>query len=99
MRPTRVTLTAAGISAPIVVNWAASDFKIGFGVDVNGTLTYSVQHCFEDPAGHASATAYNDDATWFDHTSIAAQTTDKDGNYAYPIRAVRLNVTAFTSGT
>ncbi len=34
----------------------------------------------------------------FPHSVLAAQTTAKDGNYAFPIQAVRLNVTAYTAG-
>lgn len=34
----------------------------------------------------------------FDHTTITGQTANKDSNIAFPVRAVRLNVTAFTAG-
>ena len=34
----------------------------------------------------------------FPHAVLAAQTASMDGNYAFQIRACRLNVTAFTSG-
>lgn len=34
----------------------------------------------------------------FPHSSVTAKTTNSDGNYAYPVAAVRLNVTAYTSG-
>jgi hypothetical protein len=66
-------------------------FNVGFAVVVSGTLTYSVEHTFDDILGGATA-------TWFPHSSIAAQTTSKDGNYAFPVTAIRLNVTAYTSG-
>lgn len=34
----------------------------------------------------------------FNNSTVAAQTTAKDGNYAFPIFAVRLNVTSYSSG-
>ena len=57
-----------------------------------GVLTYSVEHTFDD--------VFDTDVTpvAFTHSSVASQTTNKDGNYAFPVRAIRLNVTAWTSG-
>lgn len=34
----------------------------------------------------------------FNHDTLAAKTTADDGNYAFPVPFVRLNVTAYTSG-
>lgn len=34
----------------------------------------------------------------FDHPTVTAKTTATDGNYAFPVKAMRLNVTAYTSG-
>lgn len=34
----------------------------------------------------------------FDHASVTGKTTKSDGNYAYPVGAVRLNVTTYASG-
>jgi len=55
---------------------------------VSGTATYTVQHTFDD-VFDTSVTPVA-----FDNASIAAQTTNKDGNYAFPVRALRLTVTA-----
>jgi hypothetical protein len=35
----------------------------------------------------------------FNHASMAAKTTRSDGNYAFPIMAIRLNVSAFSTGS
>jgi hypothetical protein len=35
----------------------------------------------------------------FDHPTITGKTANSDGNLAFPVRAVRLNLTAWTSGT
>jgi hypothetical protein len=59
-------------------------------------MTYTVEHTFSDPfdSGFSAATA-----TWFPNTGLSAKTASSDGNYAYPVRAVRLTITAYTSGT
>ena len=38
-------------------------------------------------------------AVWYANSGMTAQTGDKDGSYTAPVTAVRLNVTAWTSGT
>lgn len=35
---------------------------------------------------------------WFNHVSMVTQTGRLDGNYAFPVRALRLNVTVYASG-
>lgn len=93
-RPTSVTVSSATSSAAIPINWRAGNFGIGIGCVVpSGTLTYKVQHTFDnifDPAVTP---------VWFDHASITGKTTNFDGNYAYPVTAIRLTVTAYTSGS
>lgn len=96
MRP-QVTATVAAVaaSAPLIMDRKQNPFSVGFGVVISGTLTYSVEHTFDDLLG-GTYTALT--ATWFPNATVAAQSTSKDGNYAYPVTAIRLNVTAYTSG-
>ena len=97
-RPVRVTVGAVAVSAPIPLNNYSTPFSVGVGCDVSAgaTLTYSVEHTYDDvfAAGFVPASA-----TWFANAGITAQTGDKDGNYAAPVVAVRLNVTAWTPGS
>jgi hypothetical protein len=79
-----VSKTGAGSTSPIVVNTNATPCNIGFGVVVSGTVDYTVQHTFDDPA-----TGFT---TWFPHPTIAAQSINKDGNYAFPVTGIRLTV-------
>ena len=91
-RPQSVTVSGGtGSSAVLPVNWRANNFGIGFGAVVTGTLTYSVQHTFQNVLA-------GETPVWFDHDVVFSKTTTEDGNYAYPVMAVRLNVTAWTSG-
>jgi hypothetical protein len=73
-------------------------FDVGLGVTLTAgaTLTYTVQHTFDDvfAAGFTPA-----GASWFPHATLAAKTASSDGNYVAPVTAIRLNVTAYTSGS
>lgn len=90
MRPQSITVSSATTSAWLPVDHRKIPFNIGFGVVVSagGVLTYKIQYSFDD-----------DGATAFDHDDVTGETTNQPGNFAFPVRLVRLNVTAWTSGT
>jgi len=93
MRPQVVTVSSVAASEPLVMDRKQNPFNVGFGVVLaGGTPTYTVEHTFDDILGGVTP-------TWFPHSSIAAQTTNKDGNYAFPVTAIRLNVTVWAAGT
>jgi hypothetical protein len=89
MRAIRLTQTGAGSTKPIPMDQYISPFNVGLGVDVSGTVNYTVQHTFDDvfAAGYNPATG-----TWLNHPTLAAQSADADGNYAFPVSAIRLTV-------
>lgn len=92
MKPIVVSITGVTNSAPIPMNTYASPFNVGFGVIVSGACNYTVQHTFDD--------VWTGTPTkWFDHPTIAAKTTDQDGNYAFPVTAIRVVGNATTTGT
>ena len=98
MRPIRVTLSAAGASSPIPLDHYIGPFNVGLGVSVaaGSTLTYTVQHTFDD----VNSPSFDaDTATWYPNSSLSAKTASLDGNYAFPVTAIRLNVTAYTAGS
>lgn len=87
MRPIVLSVTGVGSSAVSPMNINTSPFNVGFGVTVSGTINYTVQHTFDN----VWATDFNPStANWFDHPTIASQSTTKDGNYAFPVSAIRL---------
>ncbi len=98
MRPVTLSISAAGATQPVPLDQYISPFNIGLAVDLSAgaTLAYTVQHTFDDiyAANYNPATG-----NWFNHATMAAKTASSDGNYAFPVRATRLNVTAYTSGT
>lgn len=92
MRPKKVTVTGAGTSAWIPVDYKQDPMNIGLGcVIVSGTATYSVEHTFDDVFDSTVTPVA------FSNSGITAQTTNKDGNYSFPIRALRLNVASGTA--
>lgn len=93
MRRQVITVSSATISPTIPVDPQANYFAIGIGCVVTGAATYKVQHTFDD--------IFDSKITpvWFDHSVLTGMVANKDGNYAFPIAAVRLNVTAYTSGS
>jgi len=95
MKPVTVTVSSATTSATIPLDWRENDFKVALAVVLSGgaVLTYSVQHTFDD-IQDPSVTP-----TFFDNDGLNGKTVTDDGNIAFPVKACRLNVTAFTSGS
>ena len=94
MRPQVITKSSAGTTAWIPLDYKQNPFNVGFGVTIGaGVLTYDVEHTFDDVFDSTVT------PTAFKNSTVVAQTTNKDGNYAFPVRAVRLNITAYTSGS
>jgi hypothetical protein len=99
MRPSTYSQTASGISAtPIVMDHYASPFNVTIGIAFSGTATAKAQFTLDDPASFASAALYNSGAVWYDHITLTGLTANSTGNIAFPVRAIRTNVTAYTSG-
>lgn len=57
-------------------------FAVSVAVDVTGTVNYDVEHTLDDPNAASPL--------WFDHASLVNKTADADGNYAFPVRGIRL---------
>lgn len=84
MKVQTVSQTAAGSSSAIVINTNVTPCNVGFGVIVDGTVNYTVQHTFDDPGVGFT--------TWFNHPTVAAQSGSEDGNYAFPVTGIRVTV-------
>ena len=102
MRPVKQTVNSVSTSKPIRVSWRGSvaGFGLALGVDLNpGVLTYTVEHTFDDPVEFSDDADYNANATWRPTDGLTALTVTDESNITFPTQAVRLNVTAFTSGS
>jgi hypothetical protein len=77
-------------------------FSIGIGVTVNSTAaapSWNVEHTF-DYLGNLSSNFVGflaSASTWFQHSTLSGQSSNANGNYAFGVTAIRLNVTAGSS--
>jgi hypothetical protein len=99
MRPvTQTAIAAVAAGAPVVLDYRNTPENAGIQVALAApsVLTYKVQYSNDDPfaSGFDPSTA-----TWFDHPTLNGQTTSQYGSLGTPARMVRLNVTAWTSGS
>ena len=93
MRPQVIKKSLTGTTAWIPMDYKQSPFNVSFAVVVNGTITYDIEHTFDD-VFDTSVTPVA-----FKHASVVSQSANKDGNYSAPIRAMRINNTAGTGDT
>lgn len=84
MKLQTVSKTGVGSSSALVMNTNVSPFNVGFGVIVTGTVNYTIQHTFDDPAVGFT--------TWFSHPTIASLAANADGNYAFPVTGIKVLV-------
>lgn len=68
-------------------------FNIGFGAVISTTAKFTVQHTFQNPL-----TVSADQLVWFPHEFVAAASANIDGNYAFPVAGIRLEVSAADAG-
>jgi len=80
----RRSQTGVGASAAIYPS-AGNPFNVGMGCVVSGTVTYTIEHSFD-----------SDSNDWFSHSDLVNKSSSTDGNYAFPVAAIRINVTAGT---
>lgn len=79
-----VSQTGVGSSPALVMNTNVTPFNVGFAVVATGTVDYTVQHTFDDPGVGFT--------TWFSHPTVAGETNNADGNYAFPVTGVKVLV-------
>ncbi len=89
---TKITVSSASSSNWIPVNTVQKDFKISLGLEVSGTGVYKVEHTFDNPFTTASPVA-------FPHSVLTGISASTDSNYFFPVTAIRLTCTSYTSGS
>lgn len=88
-----VSLSSISSSSPIIIGGgSASITSLGLicTLSSGAILTYSVQVTADPP---------NNIVNWNNHDTIANLTISSNGNIAYPVTAVRLVITSYTSGS
>ena len=107
MQPVQVQVIGTGTSTPIIPDIKQDPFNIGIGVTLgSGTATFAVEHCFEFATVMSPTWNGTTGVTWFQNTGLggtAAGTTlttiGMNGNYAFPVAAIRLNVLSPANAT
>lgn len=97
MRPVVVSSSGVSTSPLIALDYVQTPFNVGLGTVVTGTVTYTIQHTFDD----IYALNFNPaTANWYNHDDavFVAATANANSNFAYPVRACRINQTAGTGG-
>lgn len=97
--PYSITITGisstSGYMVPYFPDIAIRPFNVGIGCVVSSSgQVYTVEHSF-DYTG--SSTFISSNATWFPNSGITAKTTNQDGNYAFPVSAIRVQSSAGSS--
>jgi len=90
--------TNGAVSRSLRVNGQQEDFKIGLFVLIDGTLTCSAQYAYEQPEDTYDI-SYSASADWRAVDSLSAISASAVSNLFYKTNAVRLLVSAYTSGT
>lgn len=94
MRQQIAAVSGASLSSNVLaMDTYISPFNVGFGVVITGTVSYSIQHTFDNPQTVASP-------TWFYHPSTLSgtqATANLDGNYAFPVAAIKILTSAATN--
>ncbi len=91
--PIILTQTGTGRSRVHVPDVYLDPFNIGIGCEVTGTVTYNVEHTFDDPFLPNFTAA---SATWFANSGLAGKSDNQNGNYAYPVNGISVNVLSGT---
>lgn len=105
--PAVITQNGTGTSAIWFPDWMQNPFNVGIQcVPSGGTIQFSVQHTLDkiDISGGGGqgavgiglgTTAAN--ATWVDNPGITAATAVINGNYAFPVQAIRVQIQSATA--
>ena len=104
MQQVLLTVTGTSTSAPVTMDFMQNPFQVGIGVSVTntaGAVGWRIEHTF-DNLNSPTATVTN----WFLNSAIgtagspaATSVVALDMNYAFPVRAIRLNVVTAAATT
>lgn len=90
MRPSVVSKTGVGQTAVVPVDYLQSRFAVSAAGVVNGTVTFNIEHTYDDVLNPAVT------PTWFAPAADSGKTANHDKGFTSPVRGIRGNVTAGT---
>jgi hypothetical protein len=76
------------------MDYRQSPFNVGMGVKLSAgaVLTYTVEHTFDDIQDPTITPVP------FSNSGLTSLSANDDGNYAFPVKAIRLTVDSYTGG-
>lgn len=86
MQPITLKVFGEQTSAPAPMDTYQNPFNVGIGAVKTGSVDYTIQHTF-------------DGTNWFNHPTLAAKIANADGNYAFPVQAIRVVGNSGSTGT
>lgn len=84
MRPIVISKTDDGSSSIAALDIHVSPFNVGLGVVVANVVDYTIQHTFDNVLDSTVT------PVWFNHATLVGQTTNQNGNYAFPVRGIKI---------
>jgi len=102
MRPVQLTVVGATASTPFLPDIYQNPFQIGIGVSATGllgttNLSWAIEHCFDYTTVINPLWNGNSSVTWFQNSGLGGNSSGTslltaNGNYAFAVAAIRLNV-------
>ena len=93
MQPIQVTVIGTGSSTAFLPDYMQNPFNISIACVLNTAVaTFNVQHCFDFRTAYLPTWDGSTNVTWFNNSGITSATANISGNYAFPVAAIRLQV-------
>lgn len=88
------------VSPCFPLNWRQTDFQVSLGVDISGTIDFTVQYTLNQlhPQLHNVPDPAPSTFTWWPHADLTAKTADTAATLVTPVTAIRLLVNSLTAG-
>ena len=106
MQPVQVQVLGTGISTPIIMDYMQNPFQVSVAVIPTagtGTIQATVEYTMNFSSVFFNPTWNGTTATWFQNSGfIGANATSGlpvSGNFAFPVAAIRLNVSSAVATT
>lgn len=94
MKAIQTTVLGTANSQAFHMDVFQNPFQVSVACVLNaGSATWNVQHCFDLATTLLPLWNGSTGVTWFNNSGITAATATLSGNYAFPVAAIRLNVT------
>lgn len=86
-------------SPVFVPDYHSNGFYVSLLIDAQGSANYTVQHTADSP-WEQNLNSPTNTAVWFNHEFLVAETTARtDGNYAFPVKGIRLALSSAASAS